>query len=117
MYKVACVGLVFTCVGFAAIAQSAAGLALDKLGALPKPKGQTDLDTTRIVSVERAMVASTEERTSGLWQSWRVAVCQGCGIADQRTVAEINLATAAYARPGDTELLSRPRAPQSSEVR
>lgn len=115
MYEALCVGLMLTCDSFTAVAQSASGSALEQLRALPKPKGQVDLDTTRLVSVERTMSASVEERTSGLWQSWRVAVCQGCGIGNQRTVAEINVATAAYVRSGDQELL-RLRALESSEV-
>lgn len=79
---------------------------LNELRALPIPKQQHDLDTMKIVSVKRELSSSTEERTSGLWQSWLVSVCNGCG-GNQRTVAEINAAAESYKRPGDDRLLGR----------
>jgi hypothetical protein len=116
MCKRISLGLIVACTSFSALAQSPPLDALNKLRALPAPRQQMDLDTTRIVSIERTMAASAEERRSGLWQSWRVAVCRGCGIGDQRTVAEIEAAADAYVRPGDRQLLGRPKTLQPVEV-
>lgn len=52
---------------------------LDELHALPKPKQQLDLDTFKLASAHREKATSIEEKTNGLWQSWLVSVCQGCG--------------------------------------
>lgn len=110
-------GLILTCISLPAFAQAETAAVLDELHALPKPSQQSDLDTTRIVSVERTMAASAEERRSGLWQSWRVAVCSSCGLGNQRTVGEINAASEAYVRLGDRQLLGRPKTFQPIEAR
>lgn len=116
MYKPVSAGLTLVFVSFSALAQSPLLADLDKLSMLPKPKPQLDLDTTRIVSIERTMAISAEERRSGLWQSWRVAVCNGCGVGNQRTVAEIEAAADTYVRLGDSQLLGSPKTLEPVEV-
>lgn len=101
------IALALAFVSFPAFAQSLSTAVLDEIHALPKPKQQTDLDTTRIVSIRREMAPSAEERRGGLWQSWIVAVCNGCGVGNQRTVAEINAAADSYSRAGDRASLDR----------
>ncbi|GJD58899.1 hypothetical protein [Methylobacterium dankookense] len=57
--------------------------ALDRLQALPKPAAQRDLNTFALASAHRERAASMEEKTNGLWQSWLVSVCEGCGSDGQ----------------------------------
>ena len=57
---------------------------LNELRALAAPAQQTDLDTVQLASAHRERAKSMEEKTDGLWQSWLVSVCQGCG--DQKPV-------------------------------
>ncbi len=45
----------------------------------PAPKQQSDLDTVALASAHRERAQSVEEKTTGLWQSWLVSVCNGCG--------------------------------------
>ncbi|WP_162560867.1 hypothetical protein [Methylobacterium durans] len=42
-------------------------------------KQQTDLDTMQLASAHRERSETVQERTNGLWQSWLVSVCEGCG--------------------------------------
>lgn len=42
-------------------------------------KPQADLDTLKLASAQRERARSVDEKTSGLWQSWLVSVCDGCG--------------------------------------
>ncbi|MDP4027211.1 hypothetical protein Q8W71_32065 [Methylobacterium sp. NEAU 140] len=42
-------------------------------------KQQMDLDTVALASAHRERAKSSEEKTNGLWQSWLVSVCDGCG--------------------------------------
>ncbi|MCJ2071196.1 hypothetical protein MKK75_20765 [Methylobacterium sp. J-030] len=42
-------------------------------------KRQSDLDTVALASAHRERAESVQERTTGLWQSWLVSVCDGCG--------------------------------------
>jgi hypothetical protein len=58
--------------------------ALDRLQALPKPAAQKDLNTFDLASAHRERAASMEEKTNGLWQSWLVSVCEGCGPDGRR---------------------------------
>ena len=53
---------------------------LDALHGVPAPRQQTDLDTVRLAAAQRENTASMQERTDGLWQSWRVSICKGCGV-------------------------------------
>ncbi len=62
-------------------AQDGGKAALDQLGALPKPAQQGDLDTFALASAHRERAESMQQRTDGLWQSWLVSVCEGCGEA------------------------------------
>ncbi len=52
---------------------------LNELRSAPAPKHAKDLDTLQLASAQRERVASVEEKTNGLWQSWLVSVCEGCG--------------------------------------
>ena len=58
-------------------------VALEELRAAPKPRQQSDLDTVELASAHRERAESVQEKTNGLWQSWLVSICQGCG-ADQK---------------------------------
>lgn len=42
-------------------------------------KPQADLDTVKLAAAHREQAKSTDERTNGLWQSWLVSICKGCG--------------------------------------
>ena len=52
-----------------------------KSAAKPEPeiKQQADLDTFQLASAHRERAESMREKTNGLWQSWLVSVCEGCG--------------------------------------
>lgn len=52
---------------------------LDELRALAPPPQQPDLNTVDLASAHRERARSVEEKTDGLWQSWLVSVCEGCG--------------------------------------
>lgn len=52
---------------------------LDELRIATEPKKQSDLDTVALASAHREQAKSVEEKTNGLWQSWLVSVCDGCG--------------------------------------
>jgi hypothetical protein len=52
---------------------------LDELRTATEPKKQSDLDTVALASAHREQAKSAEEKTNGLWQSWVVSVCDGCG--------------------------------------
>lgn len=53
---------------------------LDELEATGKTKQQDDLDTLRLASAHREQAKSIDEKTNGLFQSWVVSICQGCGV-------------------------------------
>ena len=59
--------------------QTNADIQLKEIHVAPKPQRQTDLDTVALASAHREQAKSTEEKTNGLWQSWLVSVCDGCG--------------------------------------
>lgn len=84
--------LSLTCVSFCAYAQDAAirhlgppihveSDAVQKPEAKPEPeiRKQTDLDTFQLASAHREQAESMREKTNGLWQSWLVSICEGCG--------------------------------------
>ncbi len=52
---------------------------LDELRALAPPAQQGDLNTGDLASAHRERAKSMAEKTDGLWQSWLVSVCEGCG--------------------------------------
>jgi hypothetical protein len=52
---------------------------LDELRALGEPRKQADLDTVALASARREQAESMQEKTNGLWRSWLVSVCDGCG--------------------------------------
>ncbi|WCS28896.1 hypothetical protein LOK46_32410 (plasmid) [Methylobacterium sp. NMS14P] len=56
---------------------------LDELRAATEPKKQSDLNTFELASAHRERAESAQEKTDGLWQSWLVSVCDGCG--DQKS--------------------------------
>ena len=61
---------------------------LNELEALGKPKQQDDLDTYKLASAHREQAKTVDEKTNGLFQSWVVSICQGCG-ADLKPVREM----------------------------
>lgn len=62
---------------------------LDELRTLAEPKQQSDLDTLPLASAHREQARSAQEKTDGLWQSWLVSVCDGCG--DQKPARALRL--------------------------
>jgi len=62
---------------------------LDELRTASEPKTQSDLDTVALASAHREQAKSADERTNGLWQSWVVSVCAGCG--DQKPARALKL--------------------------
>jgi len=56
---------------------------------LPGPKQQSDLDTVALASAHRERAQSVQEKTTGLWQSWVVSVCDGCG--DQKPAKALRI--------------------------
>lgn len=64
-------------------------LRLDELHTATEPQKQSDLDTVALASAHREQAKSVDEKTSGLWQSWVVSVCQGCG--DQKPAKALKL--------------------------
>jgi hypothetical protein len=61
------------------LAQKSDGARLKELEASTQPPQQTDLDTFKIASAHRERAESMREKTNGLWQSWLVSICEGCG--------------------------------------
>ena len=53
------------------------------------PRQQSDLDTVALASAHRERADSVQEKTTGLWQSWLVSVCDGCG--DQKPARALKL--------------------------
>ncbi|MCJ2093936.1 MULTISPECIES: hypothetical protein [unclassified Methylobacterium] len=62
---------------------------LDELRTLATPRQQSDLDTLPLASAHREQARSAQEKTDGLWQSWLVSVCDGCG--DQKPARALRL--------------------------
>lgn len=62
---------------------------LDELRTASETKTQPDLDTVALASAHREQAKSADERTTGLWQSWVVSVCAGCG--DQKPAKVLKL--------------------------
>lgn len=52
---------------------------LNELRAAPVPRQGRDLDTLQLASAQRERAISIEEKTNGLWQSWTMSICEGCG--------------------------------------
>ena len=52
---------------------------LNELRTAPVPKQAKDLDTLQLASAQRERAASVEEKMNGLWQSWTMSICDGCG--------------------------------------
>ena len=63
---------------------------LNELRAAPEPKQQPDIDTLQLASAHRERAESVEEKTNGLWQSWTISICEGCGNTPsyRKTVAD-----------------------------
>ena len=61
---------------------------LDEVEATGKLKQQDDLDTFKLASAHREQAKSVDEKTNGLFQSWVVSICQGCG-ADLKPAREL----------------------------
>jgi hypothetical protein len=92
---------------------------LDRLRSAPKPEGQKDLDTLALASAQREKADSMTERTNGLWQSWVVAICQGCGVrerqyskADDRALED----RAGWQSPGDTRREAHKAKPTAGRI-
>lgn len=62
---------------------------LDELRTASEPKTQSDLNTVALASAHREEAKSADEKTNGLWQSWVVSVCDGCG--DQKPAKALKL--------------------------
>jgi hypothetical protein len=60
---------------------------LDELRTMAAPSQQSDLNTVDLASAHREKARSMEDKTDGLWQSWLVSVCDGCG--DQKPVRSL----------------------------
>ncbi|MCJ2081868.1 hypothetical protein [Methylobacterium sp. J-090] len=52
---------------------------LDELRYAATPRQAKDLDTLKLASAQRQRAESVSEKTNGLWQSWIVSICEGCG--------------------------------------
>ena len=79
------------------------------LGAVA-PKQQSDLDTVALASAHRERAESVKERTDGLWQSWLVSVCNGCG--DQKPARALKVQDwPDRAGPATTGSVARPTKP------
>jgi hypothetical protein len=63
------------------------GTKLDELRTMAPPQQQSDLNTVELASAHRERARSMQEKTNGLWQSWLVSVCEGCG--DQKAVRSL----------------------------
>jgi hypothetical protein len=70
---------ILICVMGPSFAQEADNARLKELEASAKPMQQTDLDTFELASAHRERAESMREKTNGLWQSWLVSICEGCG--------------------------------------
>lgn len=71
------------CVAGPALAQPNDNAVLNELQAAPEPAQQKDLDTVKLASAHRERAESQREKTNGLWQSWLVSICEGCGTERQ----------------------------------
>ena len=60
-------------------AQSFEDAKMDEIQATPQPEQQKDLDTFKLASAHRERAETVREKTNGLWQSWLVSICEGCG--------------------------------------
>jgi hypothetical protein len=94
---------------------------LDELRTLAKAPQQSDLDTLPLASAHREQARSAQEKTDGLWQSWLVSVCDGCG--DQKPARALRLedwpnrqaaAVAVEHRPPATRMRTADTAPRRS---
>ena len=72
----------------AALAQDDDMAKLDELRTTGKPRQQDDLNTYRLASAHREQARSIDEKTNGLFQSWLVSICQGCGVDVQPAAKE-----------------------------
>ncbi|SDN03395.1 hypothetical protein SAMN05216360_105147 [Methylobacterium phyllostachyos] len=61
----------------------------DARSTVGEPRQQPDLDTVALASAHRERAESVDEKTTGLWQSWVVSVCDGCG--DQKPAKALKL--------------------------
>jgi hypothetical protein len=91
----------------------------DRLTFAGQPEKQSDLDTVALASAHREQAVSTQEKTNGLWQSWLVSVCEGCG--DQKPYRRRRLedwpARDAPLATGSVNPKASPGAHQSSGVK
>ena len=62
---------------------------LDEMEATGRPKQQDDLDTFKLASAHREQAKSLDEKTNGLFQSWVVSICQGCGVDTKSPAKEL----------------------------
>lgn len=97
-----------------------ANAVLDQLHAAPRPKAQPDLDTVQLAAAHRERAASHDERTNGLWQSWVVAICKGCGVRERQhsdqDVKELVRRSTGNGRidsPGNPPTAAKPSAPRT----
>lgn len=91
---------------------------LDELRTLAEPRQQADLDTLPLASAHRERARSAQERTDGLWQSWLVSVCDGCG--DQKPARALRLEDwpnrQAAAAPGTADRTALPARVRAADI-
>ena len=87
--------ILIACTAAHATAEPKSDASLDELRVASAPKQQSDLDTMRIAAAHRERADSVQQKTTGLWQSWLVSICEGCN-PNQRRPAEIDSAADSY---------------------
>ena len=80
MRLLSAVSIALLVVGGSAYAQDADMTKLEELRTTGRPRQQGDLDTVKLASAHREQAQSIDEKTDGLFQSWLVSICQGCGV-------------------------------------
>ncbi|KAB1075403.1 hypothetical protein [Methylobacterium soli] len=116
------------CLGGPALAQSHGDALVDpdretarlnELRATSPPKQAQDLDTLQLASAHRERAASVQEKTNGLWQSWLVSICEGCGDTPphHKTIQNDYVKNKGYAGlPSEPRTVSQRQAPPQREV-
>ena len=78
MHRAAIVLLCLGCTCATARAQTTGRTPIAPTTPTPVPRRADNLNTIELASAHRERARSVEEKTSGLWQSWLVSICDGC---------------------------------------